>query len=304
MDQDLVFIGKIIALEPIPNADFIASATVICGKGGQWKGVVRKADFDLNSLCIVYLPDAQIPPSEDMKFMEATNWRVRMRRFKGSPSEVVIMPPPQSKTTSITWDLQIGWDVTSFLCVTKYHKPIPIHLQGKAYGDFPSFIPKTDEPNYQSVPELVELLEGQPYYITEKADGSSTTAYKYKGHFGVCSRNWELERDENNGYWKVPLRYNLEEKLPDGIAVQWETCGPGIQGNPMQWDNIQGLLFSAYNITQNRYLDFVELCALSQALDFPMVMILKTGQLFSPIVIELMGEGNYDKECQKNIIRF
>ncbi len=40
MSSDLVYIGKIIAMEAIEGADFIASATVICGKGGKWKGIV------------------------------------------------------------------------------------------------------------------------------------------------------------------------------------------------------------------------------------------------------------------------
>src|SRR5690606_30705445 len=136
-----------------------------------------------------------------------------------APSEVVIMP------LQIAGE-EVGFDCTEMLGVTKYHKPVPANLHGKIKGEFPSFIPKTDEPNYQNSEgqDYIEKLEGQPYYITEKADGSSTTAYKYKGHFGVCSRNWELERDENNGYWQIAIRYNLEENLPEGYAIQWETC--------------------------------------------------------------------------------
>ncbi len=35
----LVYVGKIINIEPIPTADFIVSATVVCGEGGKWKGI-------------------------------------------------------------------------------------------------------------------------------------------------------------------------------------------------------------------------------------------------------------------------
>lgn len=31
----LVYVGKIIAIEPIEGADFISSATVVCGAGGK-----------------------------------------------------------------------------------------------------------------------------------------------------------------------------------------------------------------------------------------------------------------------------
>ncbi len=292
-DTGLVYTGKIIAIEEIEGADFIVCATVICGLGGKWKGVVRKAECDIGLLVTVYLPDAQITPEHaslyGMDFLSSSNYRVKMKRFKGAPSEVVIMP------------LQIaggyvGADCTEILKVTKYQKPIPKKLQGKIKGDFPSFIPKTYEPHYQSSlgKYYIEKLKGKSFYVTEKVDGCSTTAFKYKGKFGVCSRNFELEKDENNEFWKIAIRYQLEENLPDGYAIQWETCGPKIQGNSMGWNDIQGLMFSAFNINKQRYCTFLELCKLSMRLKFPMVMILQQGPFFSPKGIELLGEGNYD----------
>ena len=287
-DKGLVYIGKIIEIEEIPNADFIVCATVVCGPGGKWKGIVKKSEFLIGQLVTVYLPDAFITESDDMKFMESSGWRVRMRRFRGAPSEVLIVPNKYP-------DPILGMDCTSLLGVTKYHKPIPANLQGKAKGPFPSFIPKTDEPNYQNSEgqEGIEKLIGKPYYITEKVDGSSSTAYKYKGKFGVCSRNWELERDENNGYWQIAIRHKLEELLPEGIAIQWETCGPKIQGNPMGLKDMHGLLFSAYNIEEQRYLEYLELCGISLILNFPMVKTVKVNSCFSCDDVELLGEGNY-----------
>lgn len=292
MSEGLVYVGKIISLEPIPGADFIVSATVVCGEGGKWKGVCKKSDFDVGSKCIVYLPDSLIPPSDDMKFMESSGWRVKMRRFKGAPSEVLIMPMPG-------WDMEIGTDCTASLGVLKYHKPVPPHLQGVAKGNFPDFIPKTDEPNFQRYGELVDNLVGKPWYMTEKADGSSTTAYKWKGQFGVCSRNLELVRNPDNGYWKVAQKYNIEELMPEGIAIQWETCGPGIQGNPMGLKEIDGFLFSAYNIEEKRYLTFTELVRQSQALGFPMCRLIEWGHAFIPHGVETRGEGVYKNGKQR-----
>jgi RNA ligase (TIGR02306 family) len=292
MNEKLVYIGKIISLEPIEGADFIVSATVICGQGGKWKGVVKKSDFKIDDKCIVYLPDSLLPHSEEFHFMEARGWRVRMCRFKGAPSEVLIMPDE----LYYSGGFDIGRDITQEKGVTKYFKPIPSNLACDTKGQFPSFIPKTDEPNYQNQEgqEGVQKLIGHSYYITEKADGSSTTAYKYKGEFGVCSRNWELKYNADNGYWKIADRYNLKETLPEGYAIQWETVGPKIQGNPMEWKEIQGLMFSAYNIEERRYCTSVELCKLSLRLNFPMVMILKDGYSFSSEGLELLGQGNYD----------
>lgn len=291
----LVYVGKIINIEPIEGADFIASATVVCGEGGKWKGIVRKDQFEVGDWCNVYLPDSLIPPNEAMKFMESSGWRVKMRRFKGAPSEVVIMPMPRPYQEG----MRVGDDLTLFFGITKYHKPVPAHLQGMAKGHFPDFIPKTDELNYQRYGDLVDKLVGKPWYMTEKADGSSTTAFRYKGEFGICSRNLELVRNPNNGYWKVAEKYNLEERLPEGFAIQWETCGPGIQSNPMGLKEIDGFMFSAYNMEEKRYLTFKELKELSIKIQFPTVRILEWGHSFFKQGVEVRGEGIYSNGKQR-----
>lgn len=286
--QGLVYIGKIEDLQPIPGADFIMSATAVCGQGGKWRGVVKKDDFKVGSPCVVYLPDSLLPVSEEFKFMAATNWRVKMRRFKGAPSEALIMPIPSSVDFH-----HLGFDVTSHLNVTRYIKPMPAHLNGIAIGHFPDFIPKTDEPNWQACDDLVQQLVGKPYYITEKCDGSSTTAYRWKNRFGVCSRNLELEKNPENGYWKVALKYKLDELLPEGYAIQWETCGPGIQANPMGLKEIDGFVFSGYKIDEYRYLTMIELWNLVKSLKMPTCTLLEFGDEFSDERLEEMGEGFY-----------
>jgi RNA ligase (TIGR02306 family) len=302
-DIGLVYVGKIIAIEPIEGADFIVSATVICGKGGKWRGIVGRHQFVIGDLCNVYMPDSMIPPNEAMAFMEKHKWRVRMCRFKGAPSEVLIMPMPKPYQEG----MNIGDDLTQFFGVTKYFKPIPPNLQGNLKCDFPSFIPKTDEPNYQNAEgqQYLELLHGFPYYITEKADGSSTTAFKYKGEFGLCSRNWELERDENNGYWKVALKYDLENKLPEGYALQWETCGPGIQSNPMGLKELKGFAFSAYKIDEHRYLEHLEFSKFCYELGFPMCRLISFNESFDKDTVEKLGEGTYEngKEREGVVVR-
>lgn len=303
MSKDgLVFVGKIIDMQPIEGADFIVSATVECGEGGKWKGIVRKADFDIGIECVVFLPDSLLNENDHhyLPFMKDSNWRVKMRRFKGAPSEVLIVNLLAAVIVfKPLQDLYLGKDITDIMKVVKYHKPIPAHLQGIAKGHFPDFIPKTDEMNYQRYPELVDSLVGRAWYMTEKADGSSTTAFKWKGEFGICSRNLELVRNLDNGYWKVADKYQVEERLPEGIAIQWETCGPGIQSNPMGLKDIDGFLFSAYHITDKRYLNFKELKDLSMQLDFPMVRLIEWGHSFIKSGVETRGEGVYSNGKQR-----
>ena len=300
-NRGLVYIGQIVDMEKVENAHFLASATVVCGKGGKWRGVVRKNECAVGQKCLVYLPDAVVPECDQMRFMESRNWRVRMCRFRGAPSEVLIMPIPEGTV----WEMAVGVDVTAACGVTRYFKPIPVSLQGLAKGQFPSFVPKTDELNYQSHEQLVADLHGKPYYITEKADGSSTTAFKHKGEFGLCSRNLELVHSESNGYWQVAAKYKLADKLPDGFALQWETCGPRIQTNPMGLKEVDGYAFSAYNIEERRYLTMDEFLPFCRKLGFPTVAVLQIGPEFDKSTVAMLGEGKYSngKEREGVVVR-
>ena len=239
MKKSLAVVGRITKTASIPGADLIIQAVVVCGESGKWSGVVSNAT-QVGDMVTVFLQDAILPPSDRWAFMERHKWRVRMARFKGVPSECLIV--------SGAPDMPPGTDLTEALGVTKYEKPIPAGMGGDAVGAFPSFLPKTDEPNFQTV-EFAELM-AQPFYVTEKADGSSCTAWYDGAGLHVASRNWELKEltatGAHNVYWSTARQYKLEE-LPTGMAVQFEVVGPGVQGNPMGLKELEGRLFGAFH---------------------------------------------------------
>jgi RNA ligase (TIGR02306 family) len=238
----LAVIGKIVMLEAIPGADRIKAATVVCGDAGRWAGVVG-LDHHIGELVTVFLQDAILPPNERWSFMEKHHWRVRMSRFKGCPSECVIIKGAP--------DMPIGTDLTEALGVTKHHKPLPASMTGEAVGNFPDFIPKTDEPNFQTVPELVERMAEESWVATLKCDGSSCTVWNDEdGNMHVASRNLELRefnaKGAGNSYWRVARKYDMS-KIPKGCALQFEVVGPGIQGNPLGLDDVEGRAFTLYH---------------------------------------------------------
>jgi len=238
MKKSLAVVGRITETASIPGADLIIQAVVVCGESGKWSGVVSNAT-QVGDMVTVFLQDAILPPSDRWAFMERHNWRVRMARFKGVPSECLIV--------SGAPDMPPGTDLTEALGVTKYEKPIPAGMGGDAVGAFPSFLPRTDEPNFQTV--YFEQLMTQPFYVTEKADGSSCTAWVDESGLHVASRNWELREPTKTGahnvYWTTARKYKLEG-MPFGTAVQFEVVGPGVQGNPMGLTNLEGRLFGAF----------------------------------------------------------
>lgn len=284
----LVYIGKITQILPIEKADRIESVEVVCGKGGRWRGTVQKGQFKEGDICQVYLQDTLVPQIEEFAFMEKNKWRVKMMRLRGVPSEVLIMPQ------SIKGD--VGDDITVLTNVMKYNKPIPVSMGGEIYGNFPSFIPKTDEPNFQKVPEMIEFLMGKMFYSTVKVDGSSATVYKYDGHFGCCSRNWERKETDNNIIWTLAKKYGMDE-LDDGIAIQFEVAGPGIQKNTMGLEEVQPFLFNIYDIKNHKYISSVA----SILPNIPRVPILETAifNFSNDEELRKYAEGKYQNGKQR-----
>lgn len=242
MKNAMAVVGRIIETAPIEGADRIIQAVVNCGASGKWTGVVGK-DMEVGQGVTVFLQDALLPPGDERwAFMEKHKWRVRMARFKGVPSECLIVPGAP--------DMPLGTDMSDVLGVTKYEKPIPASMAGDAVGAFPSFIPKTDEPNFQTVPEFVARLAEGEWYASEKADGTSCTVWNDDAGMHVCSRNWELREftasGASNVYWRTARKYGME-RLPRGLALQFEIVGPGIQGNQMGLKDLEVRAFTIYH---------------------------------------------------------
>lgn len=270
----LAVIGRVVETAKISGADRIQQAFVDCGDAGRWTGVVGK-DIEAGNMVTVFLQDAVLPPDPRWAFMEKHKWRVRMARFKGVPSECVIIPVCFGLESGID---HVGADITEALGVTKYSKPIPAGMAGDAVGPFPSFIPKTDEPNFQAVPELVEELRGQPYEARMKCDGSSCTAWRDDGgELHVASRNWELREftatGAENVYWRAARLYDWS-KLPPGVAMQFEVVGPGVQGNPMGLSRVEGRAFTAYSYKEHKRLPNHRLALIASDVGIPLAPLI------------------------------
>jgi RNA ligase (TIGR02306 family) len=246
MSTGLAVIGKILETTPIPNADRIISARVVCGRHGAWTGVVSR-ETEVGSLALVFLQDAILPPDPRWAFMEKVGWTVRMQRFRGAPSECLIVSDIGNLPA------EIGFDATELLGVTKRQKSIPTS-QGSIKGPFPSYLKKTDEVNYQKV-DWQALIAGGEFYVTLKIDGTSCTAWVDETGLRVCSRNYELNEFDDKGktnlYWVVARKYGLDA-MPIGTGVQFEIAGPGVQGNPMGLEYLQGFAFNLFRLDGGR----------------------------------------------------
>ena len=146
---------------------------------------------------------------------------------------------------------------------------------------------------------MVKIMRGIPFYATAKLDGSSGTMFKHDGHFGVCSRNLELKESDSNIFWRCARPYI--ESLPNGMAVQFEAVGPGIQKNPAGFDKVQPRAFNIFSIDERRYQDADEFLSLCEALAIPAVELLSrdTPFVFYDESLRRYAEGVYPNGRQR-----
>jgi len=262
MTRKMATIRKIDAINPIAGADAIEVATV-----GGWKVVVKKGEFTAGDLAVYCEIDSWIPTGlapflskgkEPREYNGLKGERLRTVKLRGQVSQGLLLPLGIG-VYGVNAQLGEDADVSELLGIQKWEAPIPAQLAGVMRGSFPSFIRKTDQERIQNLKKELEHwnTEYNTWEVTEKLDGSSMTVYFNNGVFGVCSRNIDLVRDENNAFWKTAISAGFEKMLTDhgaNLALQGELVGEGIQGNPYGLTGQKFYLYNIFNIDQQEYL--------------------------------------------------
>lgn len=216
-----------------------------------------------------------------------------------------------------------GDDVTEALNIQKWESVLPAQLAGMAAGLFPtSLIPKTDQERiqncfgeiqkkaYRFLTQKVwnaetQVLEEHPveipkgfreptYEVTMKLDGSSCTIFRWEDELRVCSRNLELKIvDENSDNAFVAMALQIGDRIRNGMAVQGELMGPGIQGNREGFTQPRFFVFDVYDINDGDYYEPVDRRYICRQLDLEQVPVLGENWIAPPSVEEglAMAEG-------------
>jgi RNA ligase (TIGR02306 family) len=274
--RKLASIQTVNAVEPIPNADAIEKIRVL-----GWWVVSKKGEHKPGDKIVYCEIDSLLPERPEFEFLRANSFkpaqtdtggetvlpagfRIKTVKLRGQVSQGICFPmsilPPESPTDD-------GADVTSLLGVLKWEPPIPVGMGGKVKGGFPGFLPKTDETRIQVLESVLQRHRGKTFYVTEKLDGTSFTAFERQGEFGICSRNlWMDESDESNVLVRVARGLKLADKLRDAVAklghdvaIQAEVIGPGIQKNKYRIKAVTLRVFNVLNIDAYKLLDHGEM---------------------------------------------
>lgn len=258
MTRKLASVQRIAEVKDIEGADRIQAYRI-----NGWWVVGQKNEYSVGDLVVFCEVDSWIPTNlapflskgkEPKEFNGIKGERLRTIKLKGQISQGLILPFSVVVHNSDT-DTSEGEDVTEILGIQKWEKPINPQLAGMMKGNFPSFIPKTDQERIQNISQKVVndwIEQGLTWEVTEKLHGSSMTVYFNQGDYGVCSRNVDLKFDMQNAFWKAAVESGVLTRLMQycmkhglNLAVQGELIGPGINGNQY---GLNDYVFNVFNI--------------------------------------------------------
>lgn len=299
MERKLATIRKIKEIRPIEGADAIELAIV-----DGWQVVVAKNVGHKAGDLVVYCEiDSFLPIEPEFEFLRKSSYkkmgdqegfRLKTIKLRGQVSQGLIVPLEDAyglyKRMTPNLDMQWfeGLDVTEMLGIVKYEPPVPAQLAGKVKGSFPSFLRKTDEERVQNLEKEYRewtISSKHQFYATEKLDGSSFTCYIKDGVFGVCSRNMDLLETEDNTFWVVARKLDLENKLRSfgkNICFQGEMVGSGIQGNHYGLKEQTVFFYNIYLIDEMEYFNFPLFRKTLMDLELLSVPILESPFYFPP----------------------
>ncbi len=264
--------------------------------------VVERNQFAEGDLVVFFEPDSLLPTTPPFQLLakygtkksivnnkEYVGYRLKTVRLRGQVSQGLCLPPA---ALGLDKDIAVGADVSAVLGVVKYEAPIPASLAGVIKGEFPSFIPKSDEPRIQSFPDKLGQYASTTFYATEKIDGTSVTFFLHDGELNVCSRNLNLKETEGNSYWRLAKDLGMKEKLHalgGDIALQGELVGEGINKNRLKVKGQKVFFFTGYNIAKGEYLSFKELMEVCKAAGVETVPVISTDFKLPATVDELVA---------------
>ena len=278
--RKLATIRKIDRIDPIKDADAIEVAIL-----GGWKVVIRKGEFKEGDLAVYLEIDSWVPHElapflskgkDPREFNGVRGERLRTVKLRGQLSQGLLLQLEALEpfAARVVSELHLeGIDISDVLRIQKWEAPISAQLAGEVRGNFPGFVPKTDQERIQNLAHLLPELEGMYFEFTEKLDGSSMTIYNRDGEIGVCSRNLDLKENYDNSFWKVAKDMGLLQKISNltNMAFQGELIGPGIQKNPYKLPKHEFRLFDIYDIAEGEYLTPKKRMELADSLEIPHV---------------------------------
>ncbi len=174
-------------------------------------------------------------------------------------------------------------------------------------GVWPSWVKKTDEERVQNMTWILE--NKNPWIVTEKIDGTSTTFTIKRKPFGrfdflVCSRNVAFDKPNKkcfydvNVYTDIAEKYDIENKMKnmmktffsdcDWLTIQGETYGAGIQKRDYSKKDYDIMVFNLIDSKRGRWNTLDMKMLLEEDYNIPCVPVIKEDYILPDTVEELL----------------
>lgn len=291
---------KIDTVRHHPNADALDIVTI-----DGWECVSKRDSFVPGDIAVYFEIGSLLPVKPQFEFLRKNcfkktdsgeGFRIKTCKLRGEISQGLVVP--LSKLPEISSHIEylqseLGCsveaiieqlietennDLTEILGVVKYETPVRNTgnglIVGAPRGNFPDFIPKTDQERLQNnYNKYSSIYKNDTFEVTLKLDGSSMTIYHVNGEDekrGICSRNNDLDidipmEDIRSHFLKVGIQKGLLDALSEycratgqSLALQGELMGPGVQKNRESLDDHYFYLFDIFDISNQKYLDSEE----------------------------------------------
>lgn len=261
--RKLASVQRVSDLYPIyviaDNGQLEPASNIILAQVEGWRVVIRKEAFQIGDMGIFFEVDSILPSAEWANKLELRKNRIKTKKFgKFCYERDGKMQPVISQGLLLTAEevglnpdyMSMDLDLTDVIKVRKWEREETNNKD--VLGEFHPIIPKTDELRVQSNLYLLEELQGKPYIITEKYDGTSCTIVcENDGSVHVYSRN--LEMKDTSFYWDVLQHNGVIDGVRNyhamsgfGIAIQGEIIGTKIQNNRVTGGRREFYAFTVY----------------------------------------------------------
>ena len=219
--RKMAWIAKIDKVVKHPEADSLDICTV-----GGWQCVTKLGEYKQGDLVVYVSIDSWIPHelapflskgNEPREYNGVKGERLRTIKLRGTLSQGLILP-----TTGKTPLTGEGDDLTEFLGIQKWEKPIPAQLSGLVRGNFPDQVPKTDQERCLSGDTLLETDLGhltikeicdkkiQCYVKSLNHESLEIEMKKIVNHSIMTRRKgWKLIKTKNGKILKVTNNHRI-----------------------------------------------------------------------------------------------
>lgn len=291
--RKMASVQRVLEKKSIVGADLIEAYRV-----NGWWVVDKKGAYEVGDLVVYCEVDSWIPHTlapfltkpghSPREYLGVKGERLRTVKLKGQLSQGLLLPLVEDNSEE-------GQDFSEILGITKW-EDTRYMANMDARGNFPDFIPKTDQERVQNLDRTLEKYFGQSFEVTVKRDGSSLTAFVNGEESGVCSRNVNLKETEDSAFWAAANSLSLIPKILStgrNLALQGELMSQKIQGNYEKVQGIEWNCFDIYDIDTQEYLLPKERRELCKQLRIPHIKVVEEDFVLCHNVDQLleMAEG-------------